>query len=128
MMQHDPGFGLGTNEVKRRHILPKALVVGVVAGLLATAFRLALLFAESRRISFLLRFPTGERLPIAITFGAVGGALGVWLVRRFAPDASGSGIPQLKGFILGERAMEWRRLLPVKFIAGVRSEERRVGK
>jgi len=118
-MPHDTGFGLSTSEVKRRHILPKALVVGVVAGLLATAFRLALAVAEGRRVSFLLRFPMPERIPIAIALGAAGGALGVWLVRRFAPDASGSGIPQLKGFVLGERGLEWRRLLPVKFFAGL---------
>ncbi len=118
-MQHDPGFGLGTNEVKRRHILPKALVVGVVAGLLASAFRVALQAAERGRLALLNNLPVGERLAVAIAFGMVGGALGVWLVRRFAPDASGSGIPQLKGFVLGERTMEWRRLLPVKFFAGV---------
>lgn len=116
---HGTGFGLSTSEVKRRHILPKALLVGVVAGLLATAFRLALSFAEGRRFSFLRTLPTFERIPMAIALGAAGGALGVWLVRRFAPDAGGSGIPQLKGFVLGERGIEWRRLLPVKFFAGL---------
>jgi len=41
-MQHETGFGLAANEVKRRHILPKALAVGLVSGLLASAFRIAL--------------------------------------------------------------------------------------
>src|SRR5580693_4032386 len=31
-----PGSGLKSEEVKRRHILPKALVVGIVAGLIAS--------------------------------------------------------------------------------------------
>ncbi|HEY8994288.1 MAG TPA: H(+)/Cl(-) exchange transporter ClcA [Lacunisphaera sp.] len=118
-MQHESGFGLGTGEVKRRHILPKALVVGVVAGLLASAFRVALAMAEGNRIAFLSRFDTGPRIAIAVALGTAGGGLGLWLVRRFAPDASGSGIPQLKGFVLGERGIEWRRLLPVKFFAGL---------
>jgi CIC family chloride channel protein len=118
-MQYDTGFGLGTGEVKRRHILPKALVVGLVAGLLASAFRVALLWAERSRIAFLQRWPMAERIPIALAIGVTGGALAVWLVKRFAPDASGSGIPQLKGFVLGERGIEWRRLLPVKFFAGL---------
>jgi CIC family chloride channel protein len=118
-MQHDTGFGLGTGEVKRRHILPKALVVGLVAGLLATAFRLALATAEGHRIAFLARFTAEIRIPVAVALGAIGGAIGLWLVRRFAPDAGGSGIPQLKGFVLGERGIEWRRLLPVKFCAGL---------
>jgi CIC family chloride channel protein len=118
-MHQDAGFGLGTSEVKRRHILAKALVVGVVAGVLASAFRLALTYAESERVTLLSRYPLEWRLPLAIALGALGGAIGLWLVRRFAPDAGGSGIPQLKGFILGERGLEWRRLLPVKFFAGV---------
>lgn len=118
-MHHDAGFGLGTQEVKRRHMLPKALVVGVVAGLLGTAFRFALAGAEQGRIALLHRFPPVERTAIAVTLGALGGAIGLWLVRRFSPDASGSGIPQLKGFVLGERGIEWRRLLPVKFFAGL---------
>src|SRR5881392_1429544 len=111
-MQHDTGFGLGTSEVKRRHILPKALVVGLVAGLLATAFRVALAFAEGRGVSFLLTLAGPMRIAVAVGLGAAGGAIGLWLVRRFAPDASGSGIPQLKGFVLGECGIEWRRLLP----------------
>lgn len=118
-MQHDTGFGLGTGEVKRRHILPKALVVGLVAGLLGTAFRVALAAAEGSRLAFLGKFPVGTRIPIAVAGGAAGGAVGLWLVRRFAPDAGGSGIPQLKGFVLGERGIEWRRLLPIKFLAGL---------
>src|SRR4051794_15169728 len=117
-MQQDPGFGLGTQEVKRRHILPKALVVGIVAGLLASAFRVALVTFEGNRVAWLLRLPTAERIVAAVLLGATGGAIALWLVRRFAPDAGGSGIPQLKGFILGERPLEWRRLLPVKFFAG----------
>lgn len=118
-MQHDTGFGLGTGEVKRRHILPKALVVGIVAGLLASAFRAALAAVEAHRLALLSQYRPEIRIPLAIALGAAGGAVGLWLVRRFAPDASGSGIPQLKGFVLGERGIEWRRLLPVKFFAGV---------
>lgn len=118
-MQHDTGFGLGTGEVKRRHILPKALVVGMVAGLIASAFRVALAAAETHRVALLSHYGPGVRIPLAIALGAAGGAVGLWLVRRFAPDAGGSGIPQLKGFVLGERGIEWRRLLPVKFFAGL---------
>ena len=118
-MQQNSGFGLGTNEVKRRHILPKALLVGLVAGLLATAFRVALVAAERARIELLLDLPPIERIPLALLIGMTGGGLGLWLVKRFAPDAGGSGIPQLKGFVLGERGIEWRRLLPVKFFAGL---------
>src|SRR3954467_12259199 len=91
-------FGLGGQEVKRRHILPKALLVGLVAGLLGSAFRMALQFAEHQRVAWQLDpgLPGWATLPLALAIGALGGGLSVWLVRRFAPEASGSGIPHLK--------------------------------
>src|SRR4051812_32827445 len=112
-------FGLGTDEVKRRHILPKALLVGLVAGGLASAFRLSLQFGEHQRLAWQADLSKPLGLVVALVLGVVGGALGVWLVRRFAPEASGSGIPHLKSVVLGERMFNWRRLLPVKFVAGV---------
>src|SRR4051812_29592260 len=118
-MQADTGFGLGTGEVKRRHILPKALLVGLVAGLLASGFRLALAAVEAQRLEVLTSMEARRRIPLAMLVGMLGGAASVWLVRRFSPDASGSGIPQIKAFMLGEGGLQWRRLLPTKFLAGV---------
>lgn len=112
-------FGLGTEEVKRRHILPKALIVGAVAGVLASGFRAALEFAEHHRVLWQHGFSRPVSLIFALAIGAVGGGLSVWLVRRFSPEAAGSGIPHLKSVVLGEKEMTWRRLLPVKFLAGV---------
>ena len=117
-MANENGFGLGTEDVKRRHILAKALVVGLVAGVLASAFRFVLQWVEHRRIIYLLDCAPASRIGLSILIGATGGAIGLWLVRRFAPDASGSGIPQLKAFLLGATGMNWRRMLPVKFFAG----------
>jgi CIC family chloride channel protein len=111
-------FGLGTEEVKRRHILPKALIVGAVAGLLASGFRFALQSAEHQRMAWQQELSRPASLAFALGIGALGGGLGVWLVRRFSPEASGSGIPHLKSVVLGERQMTWRQLLPVKFLAG----------
>ena len=116
-----PGFGLGTTEVKRRHILLKALLVGLVAGLLASAFRELLQWSELHRIAWLQRLPPLGGLAFALGLGAVGGGIGLWLVRRFAPEAAGSGIPHLKSVVLGESTLSWRRVLPTKFFAGLAS-------
>jgi len=113
------GFGLGTTEVKRRHILFKALIVGLVAGLIASAFRAALQFAEHQRIAWQTGLSRPVALAVALGVGALGGGLAVWLVRRFCPEASGSGIPDLKAVVLGERELRWKRVLPVKFLSGV---------
>ena len=117
----DPGSGLKQEEVKRRHILPKALVIGLVAGLISSAFREALQWLEVHRIGWLHRLPPAEALSAALILGAGGGGVGLWLVRRFAPEASGSGIPHIKSVILGEEELHWRRVLPVKFLGGLAS-------
>lgn len=113
-----PTAGLKEGEVKRRHILPKALVVGIVAGVLASLFRKTLQSLELGRIGWIERLPWGEGLAAAVLLGALGAGIGVWLVRRFAPETSGSGIPMLKSVVLGEKELLWKRVLPVKFLAG----------
>ncbi|HTQ30082.1 MAG TPA: H(+)/Cl(-) exchange transporter ClcA [Opitutaceae bacterium] len=113
------GSGLGTEEVKRRHILFKATFVGLVTGLIASIFRILLQWSELHRIAWLEKLPTWSGLAVAVSLGALGGGLGLWLVRRFAPEAAGSGIPHLKSVMLGERTLHWRRVLPVKFFAGL---------
>jgi len=105
--------------VKRRHILPKALVVGIVAGLIASFFRMALQWCELTRIGWIERLPSAEGLAASIAIGVIGGGTGLWLVRRFAPEAAGSGIPFLKSVVMGEAKLHWARVLPVKFLAGV---------
>ncbi|MEO7098192.1 MAG: H(+)/Cl(-) exchange transporter ClcA [Luteolibacter sp.] len=113
--------GLNEEEVKRRHILPKALVVGIVSGVVASAFRLSLEHAEHFREATLAKLPSWLALIVAVVGGAAAGGLGLWLVRRFAPEAAGSGIPHLKSVLHGETQMRWKRILPLKFLAGILS-------
>lgn len=98
--------------------------MGVMAGLIAVAFKWALVGSERLRLLVLTEL---HRLPHADAWGwAALGVLGIvctvvvtWAVERFAPHAAGSGIPHLKGVLLHVREMRWRALLPVKFVGGV---------
>jgi CIC family chloride channel protein len=42
-----------------------------------------------------------------------------WLVRRYSPQASGSGIPHVELVLSGERPQAPYRLIPIKFIGGL---------
>lgn len=105
---------------QRRRMFPRAALVGLCAGLVASFFRIALAGADTFRnglIEWSHQYPFwGWVFPMF--FGMVGASLSVILVRRFAPEASGSGIPHLEAVLHRLRVLNWMRVLPVKFIAG----------
>lgn len=111
---------LGARSLRRR-VYPRAALVGLVTGVLAVAFRWCLEAAGSLRqvlVALTHAHPLwGWLLPVA--WGAVSAAVAVWLVRRFAPEAVGSGIPHLKAVFFRLRTLSWKRLIPVKFVGGV---------
>ncbi len=107
-------------ESKLRPLLATALI-GLVAGLVAVAFAVSAAWIEQR----LLFSNAGGSFVIfaAAAFGLmVGGALAAgWLMYRYAPDAAGSGIPQVKAaYRRGEPDFTWK-LIFVKFVGGVLS-------
>jgi CIC family chloride channel protein len=52
-------------------------------------------------------------------FSMLGAAISVAVTRQYAPEASGSGIPHLEAVLHRFRTLEWKRLLPVKFLGGI---------
>ena len=106
---------------QRRWIFPRAALVGAGAGLIALGFRAALTGADALRNSLI---SWAQRMPLwgwvfPILFCALGAGISVALTRRFAPDAAGSGIPHLEAVLHRYRKLDWKRILPVKFIGGV---------
>jgi CIC family chloride channel protein len=58
---------------------------------------------------------------LAAVIAATAVTLAFVLTDRIAPEASGSGVPQVEGALEGVHEVRWRRVLPVKFIGGVLS-------
>src|SRR5205085_61894 len=106
------------HEQRRRHV-PRAIVIGLLVGLVAVAFREALREAEHLRLALAaLAHENWLWAPALPLLGACGAALAVYLVRRVAPETTGSGIPHVKAVLYGTRSMR-RRILPVKFVGGI---------
>lgn len=108
---------------RRRRQLPRAALVGLLAGLVGVAFRTTLDRADQFR-DWLISLahahaPLGILIPIL--YGALGAGAGVWLVSALAPEAKGSGIPNLKAVLHRLRGMQWKRILFVKFLGGILS-------
>ncbi len=105
----------------RKRLLPRALLVGVVAGLIASAFRYSLHLLGEWRAGFLEQQTTGgiESMWVPVLMVSLGAGISVWMVRTWSPASAGSGIPQLKGVLLHLRRMNWWSILLVKFFGGL---------
>ena len=102
-------------------ILIVAAVVGTVAGLLGVAFEKAVNWVMAVRLSGLGIFSDYWILlwPLTFVFSAMLAMCGYYLVRRFAPEAGGSGIPEIEGALEELRPVRWWRVIPVKFFGGM---------
>ncbi len=97
-----------------------ALLVGGVAGVFGALFRLTLQGADRYRDD-IIRWAHGEALlglMILVVICAGAAFVSAWMVRRFSPHASGSGIPHVEAVLHGEAEPAPFILLPVKFAGG----------
>jgi len=100
-----------------------AVLVGVLTGILGSFFQLAI-YRVTHWMHVMMQIISSFGVPnyVSSPLLTLIMVLIAWgLVRRIAPEASGSGIPDIEGALLHQRHIYWRRLIPVKFIGGVLS-------
>ncbi|MGH2340099.1 H(+)/Cl(-) exchange transporter ClcA [Segnochrobactraceae bacterium EtOH-i3] len=106
--------------ISDRRFYAYALATGTIAGLVGVAFHFTVEYIS--RWPRLLRHFLGETalsIGIAAAIGVLFATIALFLVRRFAPEAAGSGVPDVEGAMEGGVAIPWRRILPVKFFGGI---------
>jgi CIC family chloride channel protein len=98
-----------------------ALVVGAGSGFVASLFKIILDHADRLRNAAITAAHAYAALGFIGVVAACGAAtlLAAWLVRRFAPYASGSGIPHCEAVIRGELPPAPHGLAVVKFVGGI---------
>ncbi|UYW02482.1 H(+)/Cl(-) exchange transporter ClcA [Flavobacterium agricola] len=97
-------------------------IVGVFTGLLGSLFQIGLNLILNWHKNFSQHPVTSSsyfNYFLIFTIAAVMGAFSYYLVKKFAPESSGSGIPEVEGALLDERPVRWWRVLPVKFFGGL---------
>jgi chloride channel protein, CIC family len=98
------------------------LVLGILTGIVGTAFRLGVNygFARYARLVALGDHRSAYGWLLAAISGAVMVSSAAFVTRRFAPEAAGSGVQEIEGVLGGLRpAVRWARVLPVKFFGGL---------
>lgn len=98
-----------------------ALIIGLIVGLVGGFFRIILSYIESfRDILYHHAEHSGFMSWLwPILFAVIGISIALFLVRKYAPEASGSGVQEIEGALDGLRPMRWKRVLPIKFIASL---------
>jgi CIC family chloride channel protein len=98
-----------------------AMAVGLLTGFVGTVFHLVADALLAWHASSADRFG----MPMAVVITALTSCAmvvgAVYLVRRFAPEASGSGVQEIEGALEDLRPVRWRRVIPVKFLGGLLS-------
>jgi len=98
-----------------------ALVAGAGAGLIGAIFRLSLEEADRFRNTLIFRIHDHELIGFLLVTASAAAtvAFAAWLVRRFAPYASGSGIPHVEAALNEELPPAPPGLIAVKFFGGL---------
>jgi CIC family chloride channel protein len=108
-------------DTKNFRLIFLAFIVGLLAGGAGAVFRLTLSHIQSYRDQL---YADAGHLGFASWFwpyllAIVGVVSALYLVKKFAPEAAGSGVQEIEGALDEIRPMRWKRVLPIKFIASL---------
>ena len=94
-----------------------SVFIGILAGAVSALFDHGIFWVSEWRMQFIASY-SDSPIPlwlVAIPVSSVMAGLAFYLTHKFAPEAGGSGIPEIEGAMEGMRPVRWRRVLPVKF-------------
>src|ERR1700756_2915544 len=92
------------------------LLIGGVCGLAAVLFHLLLDYFQSQFIYRAAAVPHWWRIPLVVLVPAVGGLIAGAALHFYAPEARGSGIPQVKSAFYLDAGRIPARVIPAKMI------------
>ncbi|MEQ9619284.1 MAG: H(+)/Cl(-) exchange transporter ClcA [Deltaproteobacteria bacterium] len=110
-------------EKRSSPVLFWALIVGALTGLIGAVFQIVLDQIAGFREMLMSHVSDTPGLPLltSVVLSAVMVFLAFLLVRRIAPETGGSGVQEIEGALDDVRPVRWKRVLPVKFFAGILS-------
>ncbi|MDE1172699.1 MAG: H(+)/Cl(-) exchange transporter ClcA [Parvibaculaceae bacterium] len=94
-------------------------IMGALTGLAGTLFHLGVDGLQHWPEWVASLFSGAPRLVLTVTVAIFMVVYSLYLVRRHAPEAGGSGVQEIEGALAGLRPLRWARVLAVKFVAGI---------
>lgn len=112
---------LRVEDTKNGKLLLLSLFIGILSGLLSSVFRFFLTSIENFHEYWI---QLGQESGLWSILGLILATstsifIAFWLVRKYAPEAGGSGIQEIEGALDGVRPLRWKRVIPVKFFGSL---------
>ena len=100
----------------------QSVLIGICTGLVVLGFRIALGYSEHLRILLYTVLPEASPMwTLVWIFSLVGLGIFLGFLSRNRPMIKGSGIPQIKGELMGKMSHRWLSELPLKFLSAILS-------
>ncbi|PKF60472.1 H(+)/Cl(-) exchange transporter ClcA [Psychromonas sp. psych-6C06] len=98
-----------------------SVFIGVLAGAMSALFDHGIIWVAELRLLFIEAYSdsTTPMWLVAIPISSLMAGVAFYITHRFAPEAGGSGIPEIEGAMEGMRPVRWKRVIPVKFFGGL---------
>lgn len=110
-------------DTKNFKLIYLAVIVGLIVGIISSIFRIILNYIEVFRTNLYANAGNSGIMSWVwpILFAIIGISISLFLVKKYAPEASGSGVQEIEGTLDGIRPIRWKRVLPIKFFASLLS-------
>lgn len=111
-----------SNHVSVKTLLLSA-VIGVLVGFVGVFFEISTSWIFSQRSVWVSQWFENKYAVAAATFAisALLAGLSYYIVKKYAPEAGGSGIPEIEAAMQDLRPVRWWRVIPGKFLGGLGS-------
>ena len=98
-----------------------ATLTGMLTGFICAFFEIIPAYLNFIRVEYLSPLGDTSYLKYAVAFviSAILGAVAIFLTKAFAPEAGGSGIPEIEGALINLLPVRFWRVLSVKFFGGI---------
>lgn len=107
------------NYLKKLDLIAYGSIIGILVGVLISIYRKLVVFLQGKMIVFYESAKTSTLSLLLVLFVMIIFGLIVGMLTQSEPKIGGSGIPQVAGQMKGLMKINWKKVLPFKFVGGL---------
>lgn len=101
------------------HLILEGILIGMVVGAVIALFRISITtVGDYVKVQYELAGSSHTQIVLILIFTAIVGLIAA-VITRSEPMIGGSGIPQVAAQLVGRLTVNWKTVLPAKFVGGI---------